>query len=214
MAEKMKFYSLWLCLICIIVFILQSIFPTITNLGVLNKSALYNYEIWRFVTSIFLHGSITHLLYNLFALFFFGIALEKLIGSKNFLISFFVSGIIANIIAVNFYQSSLGASGAIMGIIGVLTIVKPMLMVWAFGLILPMFIAGILWVTGSILGSLGMFPGDTGYIAHLGGIAIGLIIGIFLRLRKRSSLSKDNEKSNRLEIPAYYIENWEERHLK
>jgi len=207
---KMKFYFLWLCLVCIVVFILQSIFPSITDLGVLNKSALYNYEFWRFVTPIFLHGGITHLLYNLFALFFFGIALEKLIGSKNFLFSFFISGIIANIITVNFYESSLGASGAIMGIIGVLTIVKPMLMVWAFGLILPMFIAGILWVIGSILGSLGMFPGDTGYIAHLAGIAVGLLIGIFLRLT-----NKENKKSNnKLEIPAHYIENWEERHLK
>ena len=202
MAEKMKFYSLWLCLICIIVFVLQSIFPTITNLGILNKSALYNYEFWRFFTSLFLHGSITHLLYNLFALFFFGIALEKLIGSKKFLFAFFTSGIIANIISVNFYQSSLGASGAIMGIIGVLTIVKPMLMVWAFGLILPMFIAGILWVTGSILGSLGMFLGDTGYIAHLSGIAVGLIIGIFLRFFTR----KTEKSNNKIEIPAYYPE--------
>mgnify|MGYP001590914543 FL=1 len=179
MSQKIKFYSLWLCLSIVIAFILQSLFPSITDLGILNKSALYNYEFWRFFTSLFLHGSITHLLYNLFALFFFGIALEKLIGSKKFLFAFFTSGIIANIISVNFYQSSLGASGAIMGIIGVLTIVKPMLMVWAFGLILPMFIAGILWVTGSILGSLGMFLGDTGYIAHLSGIAVGLIIGIF-----------------------------------
>lgn len=210
MAEKMKFYSLWLCLICIIVFILQYIFPSITNFGILNNSAISNYEFWRFVTSIFLHGGITHLLYNLFALFFFGIALEKLIGSKKFLFVFFTSGIIANIIAVNFYESSLGASGAIMGIIGVLTIVKPMLMVWAFGLILPMFIAGILWVTGSILGSLGMFPGDTGYIAHLAGIAVGLIIGIFLRFFIR----KTGKSNNKIEIPSYYIENWEERHLK
>ncbi|MEK6935957.1 MAG: rhomboid family intramembrane serine protease [Nanoarchaeota archaeon] len=210
MAEKMKFYSLWLCLSVVMVFILQYIFPSITNFGILNNSAISNYEFWRFFTSIFLHGSLPHLLYNLFALFFFGIALEKLIGSKKFLFAFFASGIIANIIAVNFYQSSLGASGAIMGIIGVLTIVKPMLMVWAFGLILPMFIAGILWVTGSILGSLGMFPGDTGYIAHLVGIAIGLIIGIFLRLA-----NKENKKSNnKIEIHSYYIENWEERHLK
>jgi hypothetical protein len=191
-------------------FILQSIFPNITSLGILNKSAIYNYEFWRFLTSMFLHGSITHLLYNLFALFFFGIALEKLIGSKKFLLVFFTSGIIANLIAVNFYDSSLGASGAIMGIIGALAIIKPFMMVWAFGLILPMFIAGILWVAGSILGSLGMFSGDVGYIAHLSGIITGLIIGIFLRF-----FTRKNEKSdNTLEIPAHYIENWEERHLR
>ncbi|MFA7708036.1 MAG: rhomboid family intramembrane serine protease [Candidatus Pacearchaeota archaeon] len=212
MKEKIKFYSLWLCLICIVGFILQTVFPAITDLGVLNKSAIYNYEFWRFLTSIFLHGGIIHLAYNLFALALFGIILEKSIGSKKFLIVFFSSGIIANLVAVNFYNSSLGASGAIMGMIGCLVIITPMMMVWAFGLILPMFVAGILWVVGSILGSLGVFPGDTGYIAHLGGIGVGLVIGIFLKLiNKNNSQLKSN---NKIEIPKYYTENWEERHMK
>jgi len=97
------------------------------------------------------------------------------------------SGIIANIVSVNFHESSLGASGAIMGIIGCLTIIKPLMMVWAFGLIMPMFIAAALWITGDVLGSLGAF-GETsiGNIAHLSGIAVGLVLGIFLRIfRKR-----------------------------
>jgi len=93
---KLKFYSLWFVLINVIVFILQVSFNGFTELFVLNPLA-YN-QIWRFVTAIFLHGSITHLLYNMFALFFFGIALEKLIGSKRFLLVYFGSGIIANII--------------------------------------------------------------------------------------------------------------------
>ncbi|MEK6872909.1 MAG: rhomboid family intramembrane serine protease [Nanoarchaeota archaeon] len=178
----MKFYSLWLVLIIFSVFILQVIIPGLTEFFLLNSSATSDFQFWRFLTSIFLHGSLTHLLFNLFALFFFGIILEKEVGSRNFLIIFFFSGILANLIAVNFYSSSLGASGAIYGVIGALTIIKPLMMVWTFGMILPMFIASILWVTADILRTLGAF-GQTniGSIAHLSGIAIGILCGILLR---------------------------------
>jgi len=205
--EKLKFYSLWFLLINVIVFALQYFISGFTDLFVLNELVL-NGQVWRFVSSMFLHGSIIHLLYNMFALFFFGIALEKFIGSKRFLFVYFFSGIIANIISVWFYPSSLGASGAIMGIIGALTIIKPMMMVWAFGLILPMFIAAILWIIGDVLGI--FFPSGVGNIAHLSGVGVGLLIGLFLR----AFVKKRKKANNRLEIPKYYIENWEDRHMR
>lgn len=179
---KTKLYPLWLSLIIILIFILQIIIPGFTEAFVLNQKSLTNYQIYRFLTAIFLHGSITHLLFNLFALIFFGLILEKSLGSRNFLIIFLSSGIIANLIAVNYYSSSLGASGAIYGIIGALTIIKPFMMIWAFGMLMPMFIASILWVTADILRTLGAFgPTNIGTIAHLSGIAIGLILGILLK---------------------------------
>lgn len=206
MPKKIKFYSLWFCLISILVFILQVIIPGFTEIFVLNQLA-YS-QIWRFVTSIFLHGSTVHLFYNLFALFFFGIALEKLIGSKKFLFVFFASGIIANIVSVNFYGSSLGASGAIMGIIGTLTIIKPLMMVWAFGLILPMFIAAILWVIGDILGV--FMPSNVGNIAHLSGIGIGFLIGLVLR----NYIKKKTKKVKKVVVSDYYMAGWEKKYMK
>ena len=216
--EKLKFYSLWFLLINVIVFAVQNMFEWFTDMFVLNGLVISSWQVWRFVSAIFLHGSITHLAYNMFALFFFGFALEKLIGSKKFLFVYFGTGIIANIISINFYPSSLGASGAIMGIIGALAIIKPMMMVWAFGMILPMFIAAGLWIAGDILGALGAF-GDTGIgnIAHLSGVGVGLIIGLFLRkgLKKKRdgiSLSKDNEAS-KIAISGHKIVGWEDRHM-
>ncbi len=208
MPKKIKFYSLWFLLVNIIVFILQVSFEEFTEIFVLNQLA-YS-QIWRFVTSIFLHGSVMHLAYNMFALFFFGIALEKLIGSRKFLLVFFGSGIIANIVSVNFYGSSLGASGAIMGIIGCLTVIKPLMMVWAFGLILPMFLAAGLWIAGDILRSLGAF-GETniGSIAHLSGIGVGFLVGILLR-----AFTKKRRASNKVELPNYYIEDWERKYMR
>jgi len=205
MKEKLKFYSLWFILINIVVFILQISFKGFTDFFVLNQLAYP--QIWRFVTAIFLHGSIAHLMYNMFALFFFGIALEKLIGSRRFFLVYFGGGIISNIISINFYSSSLGASGAIMGVIGALTIIKPLMMVWAFGLILPMFIAAILWIIGDVLGI--FFPTGVGNIAHLSGIGVGFLLGLFLR----KYIKRRKKANNKIELPKYYVENWEKRYM-
>ena len=125
---KNRFFALWLALICVIMFILQNYVSGFTDLLVLNEQAL-NGQIWRFLSAIFLHGGLSHIVYNMFALILFGLILEKLIGSRKFLLIFLLSGIVANIIGVFFYTSSLGASGAIMGIIGALTIRKPLMVV-------------------------------------------------------------------------------------
>ena len=157
--KQQKFYSLWLAGIMIVIFIIQNLprIPGFTNTFILNNKAIGSFQIWRYLTAIFLHGSITHLAFNLFALLFFGLVLEKLMGSKKFLITFLLSGILANIISVNFYNSSLGASGAIYGIIGATTLLRPMMMVWAFGVIMPMFLASTFWVIADVLRSLGAF---------------------------------------------------------
>lgn len=203
---KFKFYALWLCLICIGVFILQVIIPGFTEFFILDENATYVYELWRFLTSIFLHGSFVHLLYNLFALALFGSILEKIIGSKKFLWIFFLSGIFANIISVNFYPLSLGASGAIYGILGCLTVLRPWMFIFAFGLPLPMFIAAILWVAGAVLGI--FMPGNIGHIAHLSGIVIGFLFGVFLRPR----IGK-RKKRPRTKIPERRMRDWERRYM-
>ncbi|MBI2631858.1 rhomboid family intramembrane serine protease [Candidatus Pacearchaeota archaeon] len=203
---KFKFYALQLTAICVLIFILQITLPWLTNLLLLNALAFK--EIWRFVTSIFLHGNLAHLLYNAFALALFGSILESLIGGKKFLTIFFLTGILANLIAVNFYNSSLGASGAIFGIIGALVVIRPMLLIWAFGLPMPIFIAGILW---AFLDFIGLFtPSNVGNIAHLAGMFFGLLLGLLFR---RKSTSNSNNKGNRIIFNEDKIRSWEDSHL-
>ena len=171
----------------ILIFIIQLLIPGFTELFLLNQNAWQ--ELWRFFSAIFLHGGIVHLLYNIFALALFGSMLERLIGSRRFLIVFFVTGILANLISVNFYDSSLGASGAIFGAIGALIVIRPLMIVWAFGLPMPIFIAGIVWMTGDIIGAVGYFTGNpfnnTGNLAHLSGMFFGFLFGILFRKKKR-----------------------------
>jgi len=199
-----KLYSIWLVIICTIIFTLQIIFPQITD-----QFALYSnrvlYEPWLLVTSIFLHGSFEHLFFNMFALALFGIILESIIGSRNFLIAFFVSGIIASIGAAFFYPASLGASGAIYGIIGALTAIRPKMTVWVLGVPMPMFVAAVLW---ALIDLVGMFePSGIANAAHLFGLASGVVVGVFFRRKfperriKEEPLSPEEE-----EAIDYYID--------
>jgi len=212
MKPKFRFYFLWLSLICITVFAFQNMpgIPGFTETFVLNQKALSSFQIWRFITAIFLHGGIIHLAYNLFALLLFGLILEKMIGSKKFLIVFLISGILANIIGVNFYTSSLGASGAIYGILGCIAILNPMMTVFAFGMLMPMFVAAILWITADLLRVFGLFdPGNIGSMAHLSGIAIGIFLAFFLRKNIKKA-----RKQDKINIPETYVNAWEDNYVK
>lgn len=208
-----RFYSLKLSLIIIFVFILQLFVSGFTELFVLNSFALFQWEIWRFLSSIFLHGGLGHLIYNLFALLLFGSILEQVIGGRRFLIVFFITGILANLISVNFYSSSLGASGAIFGVIGVLIIVRPGLPVWAFGMPMPIFIAGIIWMTGDILGAIGFFVGNsidnTGNIAHLSGMFFGFLFGYFYR-----DWNKERIRKNKVYFNEHSVRRWEDNYVR
>ena len=101
---KFRGYALWLCAVCIGVFVLQLIIPGFTETLLLSSEAWS--RPWQFLTAIFLHGGVGHLLYNLLALGLFGSILEKLVGGRRFLLVFFVSGILANLFSVNFYDAS------------------------------------------------------------------------------------------------------------
>ena len=210
MKTRFKFYAFKLCLLIVVVFAIQVFVPAFTELLVLNEMAFK--EMWRFFSAIFLHGSLLHLAYNLFALALFGSILEKLIGSRKFLLIFFISGILANLISVNFYSSSLGASGAIFGIIGALVAIRPMLIVWAFGMPMPIFIAGVLWGIGDLLGAIGFLIGNpidnTGNIAHLSGMFFGFIFGLLFRDFKRA------RKESKIDIEEKAIREWEDKYLR
>ena len=207
--KKQKFYFLWISIICIILFILQITISGFTDLFKLSENALT--MPWQFVTAIFLHGSLTHLVYNLFALIIFGIILESTIGSKKFLSIFLVGGIIANIISFIWYPNALGASGGIMAIMGCLAILRPTMAVWAFGMILPMFIVAILWVTGSVIGIFGFGDQGTGHLAHLLGLIVGILYGIYLRI---SSKKLKTGYQRKIKIPESSMRNWEDYHMR
>ncbi len=194
--------------LCAILFLVQLLVPGFTEFFLLNSQSFT--QPWRFISSIFLHGGLAHLAYNLFALFFFGLVLESVVGTRRFLLVFFVSGIIANIVSVFFYNASLGASGAIFGVIGCLIMLRPSMTVWAFGLPMPLFIAGIAWSIGDAIGAFTPSSGIAN-LAHLSGMGAGLILGAILRDWRAPPIKS---RFNRVSLDELYVRKWEDAYLR
>jgi rhomboid protease GluP len=75
---------------------------------------------WRLVTSMFLHGGLLHISFNMFALWQVGRLVERMFGSVRFLALYMIAGVCGSLASVlwNPHVNSVGASGAIFGIIG------------------------------------------------------------------------------------------------
>ena len=194
--------ALWLSLIIIIIFILQKLIPGFTDLFILNTRTVFP-MVWTLLTAIFLHGGVVHLLYNLFALALFVSILERIIGSRKFLILFFVSGLVASLASLPFYTRVLGASGAIFGVLGMLGILRPRLAVWVYSMPMPMIVALFVWAIGDIIGIYA--PSGTANIAHLGGLAVGIAAGIYYRREFREK----KEKKEDIHIDEEKVKEWE-----
>jgi len=209
---KFRFYAFWLAAIMIVIFGIQFVFPSFTEYFLLKSFSDSLSEPWRFLTAVFLHGGLAHLILNLFALLVFGSVLERFVGGGRFLAVFLVTGILANLFSSLFYDSSLGASGAIFGIIGTLIYIRPSMTVWAFGLPMPLFVAGILWAVGDLLGAYGFFAGNpisnTGNLAHLSGMFFGLVFGMFYRRLVQRRARKVN-----VSLDERDVRNWERHYL-
>ncbi len=191
--------------ICLVFFLIQVSVPGFTEALLLNEESFV--QPWRFVSSIFLHGDIAHFFYNMLALLIFGSTLEHVLGSKRFMGIFLVTGVLANLVSVFFYDSSLGASGAIFGLIGALVLLRPRMMVWAFGLPLPLWLAGIVWAGLDVLGV--FMPSQVANLAHLSGMAFGLVLGGYYRYQYREHQGTGSP----ILLREDEVRRWEERHL-
>jgi membrane associated rhomboid family serine protease len=204
---KHRWYALKLVALCVIIFILQNIYEGLTDQFSLD-SLYFISRPWTIVTYIFLHGSFQHLFYNMFALGLFGSILESVIGGKKFLLTFFISGIIAGVGSLIFYTSSIGASGAIYGILGTLAVLRPRMTVYVSFVPLPMALAVIFWTAGDLLGFFSTSD-LIGHAAHLFGLAFGLVYGMILRKNYKEIIIKKPKE----EISDEEFREWEEKYM-
>jgi rhomboid protease GluP len=90
----------------------------ITSLGIKDDSLIRAGQLWRLVTPVFLHGSILHIAFNMYALFLYGRGLEARYGHGRFLLLYFLSAYAGNVLSFLLTANpSLGASTAIFGLI-------------------------------------------------------------------------------------------------
>ncbi|MFH1786313.1 MAG: rhomboid family intramembrane serine protease [archaeon] len=174
--------TLWIVTLTSVGFLLQVFFPVQTFDALALVPRLVSAEPWRLVTYMFVHGSLEHLLMNLFAIFFFGLILEKDIGMKLFLSLYFISGIAGGYMQAYLFPTlpSVGASTAAFGIMGMLAFLRPMMLVVFVAVPLPLIIVVIGWAVSSYL--LMNINDGIGRGAHLFGLLVGIAFGLAWRL--------------------------------
>lgn len=151
------------------------------------------FQPWQIVSYAFLHGSFTHLLFNMFGLYMFGADLERTWGPRRFLNYYLVSAISAAIaqlivcLLTGAYFPTVGASGAVFGLLLAFAMVFPyrtvMLLFPPIPMRAPVFVA----VYGAIELVLGVTGTQAGvaHFAHLGGMAGGYLLLRYWRGRRR-----------------------------
>lgn len=186
----------------VVIFFLQQIIP-----GVLEQWGAYNtrlavnqFQVWRFLTYMFLHSGFTHVAFNMLGLWIFGTQIEALWGQRTFLLYYLVcglgGGLLYGIFALMGFGGGwmLGASAAIMGLLLAYGMTYPNNKIYLMG-ILPIK-AKYLVVLYGLMDLLSIPKGDgVAHLAHLGGLLAGFIFvqitipGLSGQMFKGSSLS-------------------------
>jgi membrane associated rhomboid family serine protease len=175
--------------ILIIVNVLVS-YKGLTEPGFLERYAfdvdeiLIHKDYKRLVTSGFLHISWTHLFLNMLTLYAFSSGVENILGVVSFLVIYFASLVGGDLLALFIHRNhgdytSVGASGAISGIIFASIAIFPGMELSLFGLhaFIPAWLYGLLYVLYSIYGIQSQRD-NIGHGAHLGGGIVGMLVAI------------------------------------
>lgn len=142
-----------------------------------------NMELYRLITAGFLHVSIFHLLFNMYALYILGTQVENFVGKTKFLIIYFYSMITASLMSAIIHPSvvSVGASGAIFGLLGALLYFGYYYRLYLGSIlknqIIPLIVINLLF---------GMIMPGVDNAAHIGGLIGGLFIALALGVEQNN----------------------------
>jgi membrane associated rhomboid family serine protease len=187
-----------ICIICISVFFLQEISQLIFGargwnwwlvwLGLVPSEVKHGF-IWQPFTYIFLHGGILHILFNLLYLAMFGADLEHSWGARKFYTYFFICGVGAAVIEIivkllidphgrgTALIPTIGASGAIYGVLLAVAVIMPHRQVWVFPLPITVSMRVFVIVMGAIefFSTIGATGDGVSHVCHLGGMLVAYI---------------------------------------
>lgn len=113
----------WIAMVAAGAKILASPIPMLYEWGANATSAVQDGQVWRLLSSMFLHGNVFHLVINMAALVSAGLIVERLYGHRLFSLIYFSSGIVGSALSLHFASQTtvaVGASGAIFGVTGAL----------------------------------------------------------------------------------------------
>jgi membrane associated rhomboid family serine protease len=182
----------WLLIANAALFVLPVFFqrfmaPLLEPLVLVPAEVVRQFHIWQLASYMFLHQGISHLLWNMLALWLFGIELERLWGTARFVRFYFLCGILAGVTVIlcayifgGVEVRTVGSSGAIYGVLAAYALLFPDQTV-LFGFLIPMkskyfvmIIGGIVFLQ-SYMAASGAYSGIA-VTAHLGGLVAGYLL--------------------------------------
>ncbi|AEJ62474.1 Rhomboid family protein [Spirochaeta thermophila DSM 6578] len=144
--------------------------------------------VWQLVSYMFAHASFNHILFNMLGLFFFGLQVEREMGSREFLLFYFFTGIFAGLVSLLVYWLSgaygvflLGASGVVYGVLLAFATFYPRARIFLFGIFpvpAPYLVIG--YTAIELLAQFGA-QDNVAHLTHLAGFA-GAYLYLVLRL--------------------------------
>jgi membrane associated rhomboid family serine protease len=139
---------------------------------------------------MFVHGGLTHILFNMLGLFFFGTQVEQRMGSYEFLLFYMFTGVLAGLFSLGFYAATgnymvflVGASGAVFGVLLAFATFFPEAMIYVFGIIpirAPILVLG--YTAIELFSQFSGAGGNVAHFTHLAGFAFAYLY-FLLRLR-------------------------------
>jgi membrane associated rhomboid family serine protease len=185
-----------LLIACVAVFVLQNIMPLERTFALWPvDDYLHRFQVWQLVTYAFLHGGLTHILFNMFALYMFGPEIERLVGSKRFAVYYGVCVVTAALtqLVVQHLENgpsapTVGASGGIFGLLLAYGLAFPHRKLMLIFPPIPM----PAWLFVTLYGLLELYLGISGrnasvaHFAHLGGMIGGFALIAYWRHQRHT----------------------------
>jgi len=202
----------------VVVFLFQTVAQSLVQVNLEHLFGLVPYDVvhhlflWQLVTYMFLHGGLFHIGFNMLALWMFGTELEALWGTQKFLRFYFITGIgaaiMTTLVGPNSYTATIGASGAIYGLLAAYGLLFPDRIILLY-FVLPIRAKYLVLILGLITfwSSLSATGGGVAHVAHLGGMIFGWL---YLRgprlpkLRIGDSYQRWRQKRLRKKFQVYY----------
>ena len=154
-----------------------------------NRDAVLSGQVYRMISSMFIHADIIHLLFNMYALYILGPQVERYYGKTKFTLIYFISGLMGSLFSCVFMSSntySMGASGAIFGLLGSIAYFTYYYRATLQGLLRSQVIPVIL-----INLSLGLFISGIDMMGHVGGLIGGLLISMAIGIGDKGRKSDE-----------------------
>ena len=146
---------------------------------------------WRLVMAVFLHGSLMHIVFNMWVLIDFGPEVEEVYGSARFLFIYVVTGIGGYLLSSLFGHFAIGGSGAILGVCGVVLAITTGRRDAAAEMLRSRVMRLLIYVAVLAILPFGFF-GNIDNMAHIGGLATGFAVGKIMADRPPGSPEERN----------------------